>query len=310
LEPGRTEQFAVGFFVRSAGQICHILEVSSPGGQYAQQQICVTATEPAVAPQPRIAVAKTGPQEARAGQKVQFSTRVTNAGNVPLTNVRITDVYDAAELEPKESTLGVDAAELAASGHLVWVIPQLMPSETARRDVLCLCVRPVDNAVTRVTVTADGNISQTADASIRILPPAATPGAGVPEAPATPTGQLTVEISELGDPIRIDEATDYEIRIRNARTVADQNVTLKIEFPAGLRFERLSGPVARRNVSADGRLVQVSPILEVRAGETIPSFHVEATGVQVGEYKIRVVVTSQLSPQGVVAEEATSVTAQ
>jgi hypothetical protein len=48
----------------------------------------------------------------------------------------------------------------------------------------------------------------------------------------------------------------------------------------------------------------------VRAGETIPSFHVEATGVQVGEYKIRVVVTSQLSPQGVVAEEATSVTAQ
>ncbi len=45
-------------------------------------------------------------------------------------------------------------------------------------------------------------------------------------------------------------------------------------------------------------------------GETIPSFHVEATGVQVGEHKIRVVVTSQLSPQGVVAEETTSVTAQ
>lgn len=121
---------------------------------------------------------------------------------------------------------------------------------------------------------------------------------------------MTVEISELGDPIRIGEATDYEIRIRNARAAADQNVVLQIEFPAGLRFDRLSGPVARRNVSADGRLVEVSPIREVRAGETIPSFHVEATGVQVGEHKLRVVVTSQLSPQGVIAEETTSVTAQ
>ena len=81
-------------------------------------------------------------------------------------------------------------------------------------------------------------------------------------------------------------------------------------FLSGLRFERLVGPVARRNVSADRRLVEVSPIREMRAGETVPSFHVEATGVQVGEHKIRVVVTSQLSPQGVVAEESTSVTAQ
>ena len=42
-----------------------------------------------------------------------------------------------------------------------------------------------------------------------------------------------MEISELGDPIRMGEATDYEIRIRNARAVADQNVVLKIEFPVG-----------------------------------------------------------------------------
>ena len=68
--------------------------------------------------------------------------------------------------------------------------------------------------------------------------------------------------------------------------------------------------MARRNVSADGRVVEVSPIQEVRAGEAIPPFHVEATGAQVGEHKFRVVVTSQLSPQGVVAEESTSVTAQ
>jgi hypothetical protein len=68
--------------------------------------------------------------------------------------------------------------------------------------------------------------------------------------------------------------------------------------------------VPRRNVSADGRTIEVSPVREVRAGESLPSFHVEATGVQIGEHTMRVTVTSELTPQGVIAEESTSVTAQ
>jgi uncharacterized repeat protein (TIGR01451 family) len=309
LEPGRTEQFAVGFLVRRAGQICHIIEVTSPGGQYAQQQVCLTATESAVATQSRLEVVKTGPREARVGQSVQFSTQVTNTGNGPLTNVRLTDSYDP-ELEPRESTQGWDPAALAA-GQLVWMIPQLQPGETARRDVLCLCTREADNATSRVTVTADENISEVAQATLMILPAATTPPGADSPAPAAPTaGQLSLEVFELGDPIRIGESTDYEIRIRNGRSVADKNVVLKIQFPAGLRFEGLAGPVTQRNMSADRRTVEVSPIREVRPGETVPSFHVAATGIQVGEHKIRVMVTSELSPQGVVAEETTSVTAQ
>ncbi len=108
LEPGQTEIFAVGFFVRRAGQICHALEVSAPGGQYAQQQACLTATAPEVTPEPRLEVVKTAVRESRVGESVQFTTRVTNTGNIPLTNVRITDSFDQ-ELEPKESTPGWDS---------------------------------------------------------------------------------------------------------------------------------------------------------------------------------------------------------
>ena len=75
--------------------------------------------------------------ESQVGQNVQFSTRVTNTGNVPLTNVRIIDSFDP-ELEPKESTEGWDPAALA-SGQLMWIVEQLMPGQTVQRDVLCLC---------------------------------------------------------------------------------------------------------------------------------------------------------------------------
>ena len=103
------------------------------------------------------------------------------------------------------------------------------------------------------------------------------------------------------------EGTAYVISIKNQRTVADQNVVLTVELPAGLKFASLTGPGDRRNVSPDGKTIQVNPIQEVRPGETLPPFHLEATGQLPGEQVLKVTVTSRLSPQGVTAQETTTV---
>ena len=64
----------------------------------------------------------------------------------------------------------------------------------------------------------------------------------------------------------------------------------------------MTGPTRLRNFSADKRTATITPIREMRAGETLqPPYRVEATGVQAGEHTIRVTVTSRQSPQGVVA---------
>ncbi len=128
----------------------------------------------------------------------------------------------------------------------------------------------------------------------------------MPEArPAS--GRLSVNISEYGDPIKIGEGTAYVITLKNNRPTPDQDVVVTIEMPTGLVFKTLSGPANLRNTSSDGRTIQVNPIREVRANETLPPFRLEATGRQAGEQHLKVTVTSRLSPQGVTAEETTTV---
>lgn len=313
LEPSQTKVFAVSFLVRRAGQICHSLEVSAPGGQYAQAQACLDATPPAVTAQPGLEVTKTVVAEARVGTSVQFSNRITNTGNVTLTDLRITDYYDP-ELERLEASEGFDRVAWAA-GELVWMVPQLAPGETAQRDVLCLCRQAAAAALSRVTVTAAGNVTDTGEARVRIVAaptPQSPPAPPAPGAPPAVGGaareRLTLDISELGDPIKLGETTTYLLTIKNERAVPDQDVVVRIELPPGLQFESVTGPTQLRNLSPDRRIATIGAIREMRAGETLqPPYRVEVTGTQAGEHAVRVTVTSRFEPQGVTAQETTTV---
>lgn len=308
LGPGQTKEFAVTFIVQRTGRICHELEVTAPGGQKAQTEICLTASEPEITPQPELEVQKRVKSQSRVGQNVRVSTLVTNTGNVPLTQVRIVDTRDPA-LQAKEATKEWDP-EAFQEGRLQWTIEQLAPGETIQRDALCLCRQPAEAAVTRSTVTTAEDLSEQAEATIRILPAPESPPAAPPERPRT-AGRLSVEISELGDPVQIDEGTRYLITIKNDRNVPDQNVVLKLQFSAGLEFQSITGPGEVRTVSQDQRTVTISPIREMRAGETLdPPFRVEATGAQTGEQQLQVTVTSRRSPQGVTHKEVTTVVSQ
>jgi uncharacterized repeat protein (TIGR01451 family) len=308
FEPGQTKTFAVTFLVRRAGQICHALEVTAPGGQYAQQQVCLTVAQPEVPSRPTLSVTKTAaPTTAQVGQRIQFTSVVTNTGNIPLTNVRVADVYDDV-LVPERATPGSDNATFLAGEGLLWVFDRLEPGQSAELQVLCQGSAEGE-ATSRVSVTANEGIAEAAQASVRIVPAAQLqPGTGSPGQPPVAAGQIQVDIYKLGDPIAAGDETVYRIHVKNARAVPDQDIDVTIEFPPGLQFRRLLGvgqkPVIR------GRTVQFARILEMRPNETVNSLRVEAVGVEEGTHTVRVTVRSRLSPNGVTAEAKTTVTAQ
>lgn len=313
LQPGETKVIGLSFIVRRAGDLCHTVEVTAAGGQFANAQACLTADAPRVEPRPQLQVAVTGPEEGSVGGEVTFSTTVSNTGNTPVAGIQLVNVMDAS-LEPTKTSPGLDRTALA-TGQLMWVIPQLSPGESVRRDVQCVCRQPAVGAVVQALATASPDISESAETRLTIInqpsnaPMDNEPALGptvMPPGPVT-NGMLDLTISDSNDPVSLGEQTTYVITIKNLQSVPDQRVALTIQLPVGLEFRRLNGPVGVQNISEDRQTVQATPVAELRAGEALPAFSLEAIATAAGNHKLTVRVTSRQMPQGVADEETTTV---
>ena len=116
-----------------------------------------------------------------------------------------------------------------------------------------------------------------------------------------------MQVADRKNPIALNETTTYIIVIENTRNVSDKNVRLTITLPPGMEFVKLSGPVGARGQSPDGRTIEVAEIAELRAGEALKAFYVEARGVRIGKHTLKVRVDSFRSPQAVEASKDTTV---
>jgi len=315
LAAGGEHRFAVTFTVQRPGQHCHVLEVRSREGALTTARACVTGTLPPPEQRAAVAVKKSGPEQLRVGQEASFFVDVTNTGDVPLTNVRIDDRYDA-ELQPTSASPGF----ASGPGQLQWTLAQLAPGQTERRQVNCRALAARDNVCSRTAVTSDQAAPASDEVCLATLPastgpPPQTPpipdrggpGATAPREPADTTqDRLVLTLVDQGDPIRVNQRVVYLVTIKNERTVSDKQVTLTMTLPDGLRFEKLSGPVQGRTSSPDGRTVELTPIAELRAGESV-SFRLEATPLTAGRMIMRAQTQSQRSPAPVTAETDTTV---
>ena len=310
LEPKGTRGFSVSFIVRKPGRLCHTLDVTAAGGHAASARACLDATQVVLA----VDVAIAGPGQRRVGETAEYVIRVTNTGDAPLTGVRLA-FYAEPTLLAEKASPGYQYRE----GALQWDLGTLQPQDAQSRTVQCACIKVDPAAETRATVTSTEGATRTATASTEILaavvpPPATAQPALQPPADVTSPpegGQLRVSIADTADPVRVGGTTTYLVILQNDRKASDRDVVVTFVLPEGMKFQRFDSgglPLTARQ-GAGGQTISLSPIQELRPGETLRPMRVDVTLTQPGSLRFRVEVKSLRHPTPVVEEEDTRVQA-
>lgn len=317
LDAGATQRIAVRFIVRGAGQLRHTLEAAADNAEKAIATAVLNVPQPAAPAaqeRPDVEVKLTGPAEGRVGQPALYVIELSNPGNVPLTGIQVSYRYPDSLAPSRVDTSRPASRHLP--GNLMWEIARLEPGARISWKVECVPQQAGATAVSRVEVATQQNVSNVAELTTQIAA-APAPAGGREQEPGPEigrgpqngnvTGNLTVSIADQSDPIRVGQSVTYLIVIKNDRNVSDKNVALTVTFPTGIDFERVRAP--QPTLRASDREVDLSPIAELRAGESV-TLRVDAEARQVGQFKVRCTVKSLRSPTGVTDEEQTTVNAQ
>jgi uncharacterized repeat protein (TIGR01451 family) len=114
---------------------------------------------------------------------------------------------------------------------------------------------------------------------------------------------IMFEVRDSEDPIEINGETTYEIRIMNQGSKAATNVQVAVSLPAGLQFVSASGET---HFSCDRGGIMFQPLKQL-APKADTVYRVQVKGVQPGDQRVTVQVSTDDINQPIRREESTRV---
>jgi uncharacterized repeat protein (TIGR01451 family) len=172
------------------------------------------------------------------------------------------------------------------SGTVRWNLEELPIEEIAHVELAAMPVQAGEQVI-RFSTSDDSGLSAETQQPVLVE--------GIAE--------VSFEVIDVDDPIEVGEQTTYEIRVVNQGSEAATNVQLAAHMPRQLRFISAEGPV--RHTQEPGRVVfQPLPRLAPKADTT---FRICVQGVQAGDLRLRVELSTGEIKQPVSKEESTRV---
>lgn len=267
LRPGESKPISIRFLVKQLGELCHTFEAVANTGERGSAQGCVRGVPREEFEAGPLRVRKTGPLQARVGEKVTYAIDVENHGDRPLTDLVVTDVYDIA-LEVLQLTEDHRWDRVART--IEWRVDTLEPGQSLRFEAEYECRAPSVNAGNRVTVTTGQSHSVTGEARTQIAPAASLRPAGFSKSGTsrresqgwTTSVRAMASVSKGG--------ATHQVNLQNQQKQAVRDIYVEISVPASATIADAKTKLAPvRRKGSDGRVIIVGPIAVVRGGEEL-----------------------------------------
>ncbi len=241
----------------------------------------VTATATTMIQDCCIKLTKTGPAgPITVGQEADYKIIAKNEGNIALTNVKITDIV------PSGARITEAPGAEVRGNRAVWNIDSFGANETKTFELTMVsCMHGC--LTNQATVTCCEEVGDRACASTRWVGLAG----------------LWACMKASSNPVCVGMTTDFCINVQNQGFADDTNVRLVVELPDELEFVCGSGSEA---YTVDGNTIEFDAIPVLHAGRT-DSFCIRAKGVDTGDARVKIRVSSDMLKDAVVNEESIQV---
>ena len=274
LAAGESRDITVNTEATAIGEHCNVAAVSSSNAGSAEDDACIVVVETG------LDVVKEGTPMQFVGKQASYTITATNTGDVPLSDVIVTDTVPA-----QNQLLTAPGAQI--NGNTATWNTSLGAGESKSFE---LTVRGLEGGTYCNQVSASS-----AQYGLFGSDEACTEWRGYPA--------LLIEVIDTEDPLLIGEETTYVIQITNQGTAQDTNVGLEVMLPGELEVVSAAGDTPG---TIDGQSVSFAPY-PVLAAKEIIEFRVVARAGSEGDARFKAEMKSDLLRTPVPEVESTQV---
>lgn len=271
LAPNQSRTIPITLKAAERGRHCNVAVASATNTESVQDDACTLVVKPG------LKLTKVGDTEQYLRKNATYKIVVSNIGDTELTNVVVTD-------NAPSQTRIVNAQGATVSGNTAtWNVGTLQSGEE-RELTLVLTTNEAGNWCNRATVTTAEGLTENAEAC--------TLWKGI--------SAVLVEVVDDPDPIQVGETTMYTIRITNQGYADLTNINTVAQFL------REVTPVSSQGGTVEGKTVKFPTVPRLGSKESI-TYTITARGAEIGDHRLKVVVTEDQLLGPVVEEESTRV---
>lgn len=274
LAPGESRDVTVNTTASATGEHCNVAVASASNADSVEDDACIVVVEAG------IDVVKEGNPMQFVNKRASYTITATNTGDVPLTDVVVTDTV------PAQNEL-VSAPGAQIDGNTATWTTSLGAGETKEFELTVLGLEGGTYCNQVSASSAEYGLSGSDEAC--------TEWRGYPA--------LLIEVIDTEDPLLLGEQTTYVIQITNQGTAQDTNVGLEVQLPSQLEVVSASGDTQG---TISGKNVSFAPYPVLGAKEII-EFRVVAEATEEGDARFKAQMNSDLLSAPVPEEEATQV---